>query len=133
MARVHGKGTYNSLDGNDLSGHGTSSEYSRKADTHDTTVYGVDDHLYEGGLGDGTVKLDGLYDTSASAGPRAVIQPLIGSSVTFVRRPEGTGTGKPQDSMTVVVMEYSESSPVADMVKWSASLQISGAITSTTQ
>lgn len=133
MSRVHGKRTYNSLDGHDLSSYGTNSEYGRKADTHDTTVYGLDSHRYDGGLLDGTVKLDGLYDTDASAGPRAVIQPLLATTVTFIRRPEGTGTGKPQDSMSVVVTEYNESSPVADMVKWTAALQISGDVTSTTQ
>lgn len=133
MGRIHGTTQVNILDGDDISSYGTSSDYDRKADTHDNTTYGNDSHVYDGGLLDGTVKLDGMYDSTASTGPRAVIQPLLGTKVTFIRRPEGTGAGLPQDSMSVVVAGYKESSPVADYIKWSCDMQISGDVDSTPQ
>lgn len=132
MAFVHGKNTYVSLNGSDLSPFSNTSTMTRKADKHDVTTYGKDDHVWEGGLGDGSASIGGTYDNQAT-GPRDVIEPLIGTVVTFVRRPEGTGSGKPQDSVSVLVEEYTETSPVADYVSWSVTLQPSDAVTSTNQ
>lgn len=132
MAKAHGKETYVSLDGDDLSTYTNASEIDREADEHDVTGYGADDHDYEGGLLGGTASMSGIYDTAAG-GPRATIRPLLGTKVVFVRRPEGTGAGKPQDSMTVLVRRYVETNPVADMVSWSCEMRICGAVTSTTQ
>lgn len=132
MAFVHGKDTYVSLNGSDLSAFCNTSTLSRKADKHDVTTYGKDDHVYAGGLGDGTASLGGIYDNTAT-GPRDVIEPLVGTVVTLVRRPEGTGSGLPQDTVDVLVEEYVETNPVADMVTWTVSLQLSDAVTSANQ
>lgn len=133
MTFIHGSDTVVLLDGNDLSTYVTSSELPRKADVHDVTTYGADDHVFQGGLRSSTGKIEGIYDSSLTAGPAAVIKPLIGTSVTFVRRPEGTGSGLPQESVSVVVTGYTDTSPVADMIKWSCDLQGSGAIDDTAQ
>lgn len=132
MAFVHAKDTYFSLGGNDLSAFTNTSELTRKADKHDLTTYGKDDHVYGPGLGDGEASAGGVYDNTA-AGPRDIIEPMIGTMVTLIRRPEGTGSGLPQDSVTVLVEEYVETSPVADYVTWSVKLQLSDAVTSTNQ
>jgi len=132
MTFVHGKNTYISLNGVDLSAFVTTSQIEKTADKHDVTTYGRDDHVYSGGLKDGTVTMSGIYDNGAS-GPRATIQALIGQTCTLVRRPDGTGSGKAQDSLTVLVEKYVETSPVADMVTWSCDMQKSGAITTTAQ
>lgn len=132
MAFVHGRHTYVSLGGSDLSAFTNTSTMSRKADKHDVTTYGKDDHVWEGGLGDGAASMGGIYDNTAT-GPRDVIEPMVGTVVTFIRRPEGTGAGKPQDSVSVLVEEYVETNPVADMVTWSVTLQPSDAVTSTNQ
>jgi hypothetical protein len=132
MAAVHTKHTFISLNGSDLSSFCNTSEFGRKADKHDLTPYGVDDHKYAGGLGDGSFSIGGHYDDAAT-GPRDVIEPLIGTNVTAIRRVEGTGSGKPQDSVEVLVEEYVESSPVAGFVAWSATLQPSGPVTSSNQ
>lgn len=134
MAFVHGKDTVLTLDGDDLSVYSTTSQFERTADSHDVTTYGKSSHVFKAGLGNGTATVSGIYDSSTSAGPRAVIEPLIGgANVTYIRRPEGTGTGKPQDSVSVQVVKYVETSPVADMVTWSVDLQLSDEVTSTTQ
>lgn len=132
MSFVHAKDTYISLDGDDLSQDTDSSELGRTADTHDVTTYGNDSHVYEPGLLDSTFKMSGTYDNRVG-GPGTVINPLVGTKVVLVRRKEGTGSGKPQESVDVVVKGYTESSPVADYVKWSADLQGSGDIDFTPQ
>lgn len=132
MAFTHGKNTFISLNAVDLSAFTDSSEFGREADSHDVTTYGKNSHVYQGGLLDGTVKMGGTYDDTA-AGPRDTIEPLIGTVVTLIRRPEGTGSGKPQDSVSVLVTNYTETSPVADMVKWSCEMQCSDEVTSSNQ
>lgn len=132
MTFSHGKSTYISLNGVDLSGYTTTSQIEKNADKHDLTTYGRDNHVYGGGLLDGTATMSGLYDNGVS-GPRATIQALIGTVVTLVRRPDGTGAGKAQDSVSVLVEKYVETSPVADQVTWSCDMQLSGAVTTTAQ
>jgi hypothetical protein len=131
---IHGKDTFVSINGVNLSSYSNKSDFKRTRDSHDVTTFGNIGHVYNGGLTDGTATLEGIYDNTAALGPRGALEPLIdGATVTFIRRPEGTGTGKPQDSATVLITEYSESSEVADMVKWTCEMQISGSVTTTTQ
>ena len=133
MTFVHGKDTFISLDGDDVSSFTTTSTLERTADSHDVTTYGQDNHVFRGGLGNGTGSASGIYDSSTSSGPRAIIEPLIGSNVTLIRRTEGTGSGKPQQSVDVLITKYTETNPVADMITWSTDFQLSGAVTPTTQ
>lgn len=133
MTFVHGKDTYVSLNGSNLSTYTNESDLSREADEHDVTTYGKSAHVVQGGLLGGKASLKGVYDNTASVGPRAVIRPLVGTVVTLIRRPEGTGTGRPQDSVSVHVKSYVETNPVADMVAWSCELTLSDSVTSTTQ
>ncbi|WP_020385883.1 hypothetical protein [Kribbella catacumbae] len=132
MAFVHGKNTFISLNAVDLSAFTDASELTRNSDIHDVTTYGKQSHVKVGGLLDGKGSMSGTYD-NAVGGPRGTIEPLIGTNVTLIRRPEGTGTGRPQDSVNVVVGEYVETNPVADMVKWSVALELSDEVTSTSQ
>lgn len=134
MAKIHAKNTYVSVDANDLSTYTDSSDINRSTDTHDTTCYGADSHAYSEGLADGTFSMGGTYDSTASTGPRAVLNALIGAAaVTVIRRPEGTGSGLPQDSFSAICKSYVETNPVTDMVKWTAEFQISGDVDSTAQ
>ena len=132
MAFVHGKNTFISLNGSDLSPYTNTSTFGRGADSHDVTTYGKEDHVFQGGLGLNTASMGGIYDNGAT-GPRDVIEPLVGTVVTMIRRPEGTRSGKPQDSVSVIITSYVETSPVADMVTWSCEMQPSDAVTSTNQ
>lgn len=132
MAFTHGKDTFVSLDSNDLSTFTNTSELNRQADSHDVTTYGKEDHVFSGGLKMANGSMGGIYDNSTS-GPRAVIEPLIGTVVTLIRRPEGTGSGLPEDSADALVTSYVETNPVAGMVTWRCDMQLSDAITSTSQ
>lgn len=133
MAPVHGKNTVIILNGSDLSVFCDSSEHHKKPDVHDLTTYGKDAHVKQGGLLDGNGSIGGIYDSSTGTGPRAVINPLVGQNVTYTRRVEGTGAGRPQDTVNVVVGEYVETDPVADYVRWTLALDYSDTINSTPQ
>lgn len=133
MAFVHGKDTVVTLDGDDLSAYATQSDFARTSGSHNVTTFGNDSNVYNGGLLDGTAMIGGIYDNTAATGPRAVIEPLLGTVVAFIRQPEGAGTGKPQDSCNVLVTGYTETNPVADMVTWQVDLQVSGDVNSAAQ
>lgn len=133
MAFKHGKDTFISLDGDDLSPYTTTSQLEKSADSHDTTTYGQDAHTFQGGLLNGTATMSGIYDSSTSSGPAAIIDGLVGTNVTLIRQTEGVGAGLPSQSVNVLVLKYTETSPVADMITWSCDLQLSGTITRSTQ
>lgn len=133
MTTVKGKRMVVLLNGVDISVYCNSNEHHKKPDIVDNTTYGKDAHVKEGTLLDGSGSIGGVYDSSAVAGPRAVINPLVGETVPYIRRPEGTGAGKPQDLVNVVVGEYVETAPVADMVRWTCALEYSDSINSTPQ
>jgi hypothetical protein len=124
MAFVHGKNTYVSLNAADISPFCNSVGNKRSADSHDVTTFGKTAKVYFGGLLDGTFDISGVYDSGAT-GPKAVVEPLIGTVVELVYRPEGTGTTKPETTVDVLVTGYEETAPVADMVTWTATLQSS--------
>ncbi|HMG43941.1 MAG TPA: hypothetical protein VK611_21590 [Acidimicrobiales bacterium] len=124
MAKIHGKGTVALLNAVDMSTHSNNLEWARTGDSHDVTTYGKNAHVKQGGLLDGTAKISGFYDDTAT-GPRGVIEPLIGTVVPMVFRPEGTGAGKPMDTVNVLVVSYKETSAVADMIMWEAEVEFS--------
>jgi hypothetical protein len=133
MSFQHGRFTFLSLAAKDLSNYSTTSDLEKNADEHDVTTYGKNSHVLSGGLKGGGASIGGIYDTTLVAGPRAVIMPLVGTVVELIRRTEGTGSGKPQDTVNVHVKTYKETSPVADMVTWTCSLSLSDDLLSTTQ
>jgi hypothetical protein len=135
MAFVHGKDTFVSVGGDDLSAYTNTSEFNQTRDSHDTTTYGQDGHVFQGGLTNGTFTMAGIYDSTADDSPRPVLSALLGSvdPVTVIRQPEGTGSALPQDSFDGLLTSYTETSPVADMVSWSAEFQISGDVDNSAQ
>jgi hypothetical protein len=135
MGQVHGRKAYWSLDGVDLSQYGDATDPERTADSHETTTYHPTrkGKTYSGGNLDGTCTVGGLYESGASNTPRVVIENQLGETVAFIYRPEGTGTGKPEKTVDVVITKYTESIPVGDMIRWSADLQFTGDVAVTTQ
>jgi len=134
MAFVAANDVYLSVDGTNISAYCSSIEVEYSVDSLKTTTFSAAGHTYQGGMTDGSMSLEGTYDNSGS-GPKAVIEPLMrdGQLVAAVYRPEGTGTGKPEQSFDVLVTSYSESSAVGEMIKWSSELQVSGGVTDTVQ
>jgi hypothetical protein len=133
VAPVHSKLTVWKVGSNDISQYCNSSNLKRTADSHDVTTYGKNSHVYRGGLLDGTASLGGFYDSTAVTGPRAVLEPLIGTTVEITHWPEGAGSGKPSDVFDALVTDYTEDKPIADFVTWSLELQLSDDVDSTAQ
>lgn len=133
MTTAKGKNVVVLINGTDISLYCDTSEHHKKPDIVDITTYGKDAHVKEGALLDGNGSIGGIYDTSAVSGPRALLNALVGLTVPYVRRPEGTASGRPQDAVDVVVGEYVETAPVADIVRWTCALEYSDDIDSTPQ
>lgn len=136
MAFKHGKDTNVTINGVDISVFTNNTAFNRAGDSHDVTTYKATPtetaHIFQGGLTQGTCTISGIYD-GAAAGPRVTIEPLVGTVVPFIYQPEGTGAGLPQDAVDVLVTAYNETSPVADMITWTAELQLAGEIVTTVQ
>lgn len=116
----------------DISTYVDTITHTESADSLDVTTFGNDGHRKRGGLTDGTIALGGVYDTTTS-GPHDVVKPLLGTVVAYDWRPEGTGAGKPKATCNVLVQNYVESSPVADIVRWTVALEIDGDVTDANQ
>lgn len=133
MAKQHGKDTVVIVGANNLSQYVNASELTEGNDSHDNTTYGNNSHRYDGGLGDNEFTMSGKYDTTAGTGPRAVLKPLKGQKAVITYRPEGTGSGKPQDLFTAVLTSYVQTAPVADFVSWSTKWVVDGDVDPTPQ
>lgn len=127
MAFTHGRHTVIIIDGHNISAFTDNTEETDGIDLHDVTTYGAARKAYASGLGDGTFTISGTHDNTAG-GPRSVLKPMMsaGLAVPFVYRTEGTGTGLPEEQVDVFVKSYKQTSPVADMVKWTSELQMTG-------
>lgn len=132
MAFVQGRGVVVSVDAKDLSVYGTSCEYQLKADALDCTTFGQDTKVFSGGLKESSMKIEGHYDDTATTGPRSVLEPLVGSTAEMIYKPEGAGTGSPTRTWDCLLTSYTETAPVADMIKFSAQFQGSGTVAVTT-
>jgi hypothetical protein len=117
MAKKHSKYTVIIVAGNDVSTFCTDSTCEQSSGTEDTTTYGKDAVVKDPTLLDGVFSCSGKYD-DAVTGPRKILKPLVGTKVTVLYRPEGTGAGLPQDSFSAVITKYTETAPVAGYRTW---------------
>lgn len=128
---VHGSKTKISIGGVDISPWTTASELKRGADKSETSAYGSVGHEYadDEGLKAHTFTCSGWYDTTATTGTGAVLKGQEGQNLPVIRGVEGSTTGKPKETFTAHLDEYVTTSPVTDIVKWSATFTVSGVIT----
>jgi hypothetical protein len=117
MPRVQAKHTEIIVDGQNVGQWCNDSTIEKSSGTEDNTLYGKDAIVKDPTLLTGTCSFGGKYD-SDTAGPRAVLLPLVGTSVTIKYRPEGSGSGLPQSSFTAVITKYTETAPVAGYRAW---------------
>lgn len=106
-------------------------EFNQENDNHDNTTFGAEGHTFAGGLTNGTISIGGLFDKTALVGPHTVLQSLVGfeTPVGFEYGPEGNTAGQVKLSGECLLETYSTSAPVADLVKFTATLRISGSVT----
>lgn len=132
MARVHSRETVIIIAGNDVSQYCTDSTCEQSSGTEDNTTYGKQALVKDPTMLDGVFTCGGKYD-SAATGPRAVLKPLVGTKVTVQYRPEGTGSGLPQDEFEAVITKYNETAPYAGYRLWSLETEPSDVWDSTDQ
>lgn len=132
MSRKHSKLTVIIVDGNDVSQYTTDSTCEQSAGTEDNTTYGKNAIVKDPTLLTGVFSCSGKYD-SETTGPRAKLKPLVGTKVNCKYRPEGTGSGLPQDSFDAVIVKYTETAPVAGYRTWALETEPSDTWDSTAQ
>ena len=132
MAFVHGKSAVFKLDHascslTDISAFVNNVDFPETADVAETSVLGASNKTYIVGLKDATISLSGLFDATADA----IFGAVVGQTATlsFEYSPEGTASGKIKYTGECILTNYAMSSPVGDVVAYSADLQVSGAVT----
>jgi len=134
VAFRHGKAGAFWLGTNNLSTFCDQLDLSIDVDTSDTSTFGVGWKTAITGLIGGTLSLSGSYDPTVTTGPAAVLLTAIanGTAWAFSHFPGGSVTGQRSNVGSCFVTNYSESSPVADKVTFSAELLVTGTVTSST-
>lgn len=136
--QLHGMNTVFSLEDSaattlrNISIYLSSVTYNRSNDTHDNTTFGAVGHGFQAGLTGGTIQLSGFWSKTATTGSATVLDSLLGlvsTTVGFEYGPEGSTTGVVKYSGECVLQDISHNSTVADLVTFSATLQLSGTIT----
>ena len=137
MAAIVGKNAYFAVDDStdtlrDLSANCTSVSLPASVDTADSTNFGDSNKTFVPGLIDHTVSIEGHFDSATNLSD-ATLSSLVGyaDTATIEFAPDNTG-GQGKYTMEGILNSYEISAPVADIVTFSASFQISGAVTRTT-
>lgn len=129
MPFAHGRTAYFMLGTVDLSAQMDNIDFPHAADVHETTTYGKTYKTKTGGLKEASFSIGGLYDSTATTGVESAVPPMVGTVVAFVYGPEGNAVGRPRYSGSCVVENYNHSTPVGDMIRWTASCQTTDTVT----
>ena len=104
-----------------MSGYLTQTDFEVSVETHDVTTYGKGWKEFVPGLLDSTTGFQGIHDAAAGT----VIEDALdtGGAVLTYCPAGGTAVGERARLVSVISTNYSESSPVADVVKFSWDVQ----------
>jgi hypothetical protein len=99
-------------------------------DTAETTTFAATWKTYIEGLAVAKFSLKGNFDPTASTGPAAVLTGLIGGGAkTVVFNPAGTASTELKRTVSAILTNYVETSPVGGKVTFTATFQGTGAVT----
>lgn len=112
----------------DLSTAVTSVSFPRSADTAEATSLGDTSKAYIAGLKDATIAVEGNRDVTIEG----YVDGVLGAGCTFAYLPAGSASGRIKYSGSAICTSYEPASDVGDANKWSASYQVTGAVTRTT-
>lgn len=134
MAFNHGRLTVVIFNLVNISAFTNTAEMSDEDEMHEVTCFGAARKAYSAGLGDGIFTLSGVHNSGVT-GPRKVMKSVKATKLPapFIFRPEGTGSGKAQSSVSTLVKSYIDTNSFADMVRWKATLQMTGDLDETDQ
>lgn len=132
MAFRHGKNAVFKIDNSggtlqDISAYLNEASLPRSIETGETTTFGKSAKTYITGLTDATISLSGNFDSAVDA----ILAGILGqdATVSWEYGPEGSTGGYVKFSGEGILTSYEVSSPVADVVTFSAEIQCSDTIT----
>jgi len=131
----HGKATVFKLDNSsasltDISNTLTDVSFPAKVDTAEVTAFGASAKAYIVGLTDGTISISGSFDATVDALFGGVLG--YATALNWNYGPEGSTAGFVKYTGLGYVTSYQKSGTVGDVVKYTADIQITGAVTRTT-
>ena len=141
MAFTHGKKSKFSIDNSagsltDISAYCDDVSLSRDIETAETTSFGDDAKEYIIGLTDASISVSGKFDAAGASTVDSVLSGILGqeASVSFEYVPGGgtIGASNPGYQGECYLTSYEVSGSVGDVTSFSASFQVSGAITRAT-
>lgn len=114
----------------DISAYLDNISFPESVETGETTVFGQASKTYVVGLKDSTVSISGKWDSVVDTQLFA----LLGNAtaVTWEYGPAGSTVGLVRYTGTGFVTSYEVTTPVADVVTFSAELQVTGNVTRNT-
>ena len=128
---VHGKSVDFALD--DTSGSSrnisdtlNSVDFPEVTETADTTAFGSSSRSFIVGLESATISISVLWDATVDGYIKGGTEP---ASRSFIYGPAGSTGGNVKYTGEAILTNYSISSPVGDVVTYSADLQVTGAVT----
>ena len=132
MAFKHGKNASFKVDNSggtltDISSYLNEISLPRSIETGETTSFGNSAKTYLVGLSDSTLSISGTWDATLDAHLAGIIGQA--ASVSFEYGPEGTSTGSIKYTGESYLTSFETSSPVADVVTFSAEFQVTGTVT----
>lgn len=129
MAKHHGKDSTFEIDAVELTTYLDSISMPESVDVAETSTLGQDAKTYIEGMSSGTISISGRWDETATTGPDAVLSGLKGGgAVTFVYGPAGDATGAVTYTGEAILTGYSRTSPIGDVVAFTADFQITGPV-----
>lgn len=141
MAFIHGKNSKFSIDNSsgtpvDISAYCEDVSLSRDIETAETTTFGNSSKQYIVGLTDATISVSGKFDAAGASTVDSVLSGILGqeASVSFEYVPGGgtIGSSNPGYQGECYLTSYEVSGSVGDVTSFSASFQVTGAITRAT-
>jgi hypothetical protein len=130
MAFVHGKNAYFNIDSvggspTDISSYTTSVDFPRSVETADVTTFGNSAKKYITGLSDATISIEGKWDPTVDA----LLDGLVGANEgDFIYGPAGSSSGNVKYTGKCILTEYNPPADVTTEDTFTASFQVSGAI-----
>lgn len=134
MAFRHSRLASLSIGGTVIQAYLDSSALNVSGDTSDTTAFGSTWKSSIAGLLGATLNGSGFYDPTTSTGPMAVLWAALTGlvPVAVVYYPGGNTTSQRSYSFNALIKNIVESSAVADTVKFTFDVEVTGAVTPAT-
>lgn len=132
MAFKHGKNAVFKVDNSggtltDISAYLNEISHPRSVETGETTSFGNSAKTYIVGLSDSTISISGTWDATVDAHLAGILGQ--DASLSYEYGPEGSGTGAIKYTGECYCTSFEVSSPVADVVTFSAEFQVTGTVT----